>query len=87
VREILLDVSAQNRYCIDNPAPLFGVDKFDRTGVILLFGVWFEKSNYWNFRTSIFMDIKQRFEQEHIEIPYQKIDICIKQDEPVSNLG
>ncbi|MDR2633512.1 MAG: mechanosensitive ion channel family protein [Treponema sp.] len=80
VRETLLDVASQNSYCLDNPAPLFGVDRFDRTGVVLLFGVWFEKANYWNVRNSMLMGIKQRFEQEHIEIPYQKIDICIKQD-------
>ncbi|MDR1029811.1 MAG: mechanosensitive ion channel family protein [Treponema sp.] len=80
VREVLLDVAAKNTYCMDNPAPLFGVDKFDRTGVVLLFGVWFHKSNYWNVRNSMLIGIKQRFEQEHIEIPYQKIDISIKQD-------
>ncbi|MDR2798643.1 MAG: mechanosensitive ion channel family protein [Treponema sp.] len=80
VKEILLDVAAKNIYCLENPIPLFGIDKFDRTGVVLLFGVWFEKSNYWNIRNSILISIKQRFEQEHIEIPYQKIDICIKQD-------
>ncbi|MHB9291591.1 putative Small-conductance mechanosensitive channel [Hollandina sp. SP2] len=81
VQKVLLDIAAKNIYCLDNPAPLFGVDKFDRTGVVLLFGVWFEKSNYWNIRNSMLMGIKQRFEQEHIEIPYQKIDICIKQDD------
>jgi small-conductance mechanosensitive channel len=80
VQEVLLDVADKNTYCLDNPAPLFGVDKFDRTGVVLFFGVWFEKSNYWNIRNSMLMGIKQRFEQEHIEIPYQKIDISIKQD-------
>ncbi|MDR2398439.1 MAG: mechanosensitive ion channel family protein [Spirochaetaceae bacterium] len=80
VREVLLDVAAKNLYCLDNPAPLFGIDKFDRTGVIVLFGVWFEKTNYWNIRNSILMAVKQRFEEEDIEIPYQKLDISINHD-------
>ena len=77
VRDILLELAAENQYCLENPPPFFGIDKFDNSGIIILFNVWFEKSNFWDLKNSIIIDIKKRFEAERIEIPYQKIDITI----------
>ncbi|MDR2111212.1 MAG: mechanosensitive ion channel family protein [Spirochaetaceae bacterium] len=82
VGRILLDIAAKNTWCLDNPAPFFGVDKFDGSGIAVVFLLWFEKQNYWNLKNSIIISVKKRFEEERIEIPYQKIDICIKHDVP-----
>jgi small-conductance mechanosensitive channel len=84
VQELLMDIAAKNTFCLDNPAPFLGIDKFDSSGIALIFCVWFDKSNYWALKNSILMTIKKRFEEEDIEIPYQKIDICIKRDIPGS---
>jgi small-conductance mechanosensitive channel len=78
VRDILLKLAAENQYCLENPAPFFGIDKFDSSGINILFNVWFEASNFWNLKNSITMEIKKRFEAEGIEIPYQKINITIE---------
>ncbi|MDR3343683.1 MAG: mechanosensitive ion channel family protein [Treponema sp.] len=77
VREVLMDLVSKNLYCLKNPAPFFGFDKFDNSGISLVFNVWFEKSNFWNLKTSLLMAIKKEFEAQHIEIPYPKIDINI----------
>jgi len=77
VRKTLEQLAAENRYCLENPAPFFGIDKFDSSGIGILFNLWFEASNFWNLKNSILIDIKKRFEAEGIEIPYQKIDITV----------
>jgi small-conductance mechanosensitive channel len=77
VRSVLMELAAENPYCLTEPPPFFGVDRFDSSGIALLFCLWFEKSNFWNLKNSIIMAIKKRFEAEDIEIPYQKIDINI----------
>ena len=77
VREILFRLAAENHYCLEDPAPFFGIDSFGDSGINILFNLWFEKSNFWNLKNSIIMDIKKRFEEEGIEIPYQKIDISV----------
>ena len=78
VRDILLELAAANQYCLEEPAPFFGIDKFDNSGINILFNIWFEKSNFWNLKNSIYLDIKNRFEALGIEIPYQKMDITIE---------
>jgi small-conductance mechanosensitive channel len=81
VEKILLELASENQYCLDNPEPFFGVDKFNDSGITVLFYLWFEKSSYWNLKNSIIMQIKRRFEEEAIEIPYQKIDININEEQ------
>jgi small-conductance mechanosensitive channel len=75
VRDTLLLLASENTFCLDNPPPFFGIDSFGDSGIKILFNLWFEKSNFWNLKNSIIIQIKKRFEEAGIEIPYQKIDI------------
>jgi small-conductance mechanosensitive channel len=77
VRAALMEIAAENSCCLKDPPPFLGIDKFDSSGIGLIFCLWFEKSDFWNLKNSIIIAVKRRFEAEHIEIPYQKIDISI----------
>jgi small-conductance mechanosensitive channel len=77
VQRILMDIAAKDPFVLDNPAPLFRVDQFDRAGVVIIFNVWFDKNYVLETKTSMFMAIKKRFDEEHIALPYQKVDIRI----------
>jgi small-conductance mechanosensitive channel len=80
VQTLLMDIASKNPYCLDEPAPFFGIDGFGDSGITVLFNVWFEKSRFWDLKNSIIIDIKKCFEGEQIEIPYQKMDITLKND-------
>jgi small-conductance mechanosensitive channel len=75
VRNVLMGIAAKNPYVLDNPAPLFRIDSFDRAGPVIVFNVWFDKSHFLETRTSMYMDIQKRFAEEGIELPYQKVDM------------
>ncbi|MDR0448216.1 MAG: mechanosensitive ion channel family protein [Treponema sp.] len=77
VRDTLLQLAAENRFSLENPAPFFGIDKLGESGITVLFNLWFESSNFSNLKTSIIMDIKKRFESEGIEIPCQRINVTV----------
>ncbi|MDR2536336.1 MAG: mechanosensitive ion channel family protein [Treponema sp.] len=77
VRDVLMDIAAKDPYALDNPAPLFRVDQFERSGPVIIFNVWFDKNFVLETKTSMFMAIKKRFDEEHIEFPYQKVDIRV----------
>ncbi|AEJ18620.1 mechanosensitive ion channel family protein [Gracilinema caldarium] len=79
VRTILLDVAGKNPYVLDNPEPLIVFDKFDSSGINILVGLWFEKSEYLNLKNSIMVDIHRRFAEEGIEIPYPKLDVFMRE--------
>jgi small-conductance mechanosensitive channel len=75
VRDILLDIAQKNPYCLDNPQPLFVVKEFGDSGIELLLGLWFIKTDYLLLKNSIMIAIKERFDHEGIEIPFPHISL------------
>jgi small-conductance mechanosensitive channel len=69
----LREIARDNVFALDNPEPLVLVDKFDATGVVVLFGPWFESSDFLELKNSLMIDIKKRFEAEGIDFPPPRI--------------
>jgi small-conductance mechanosensitive channel len=70
VRDVLKQIADQNPLVLDEPEPLFLFRDFGDSALQLLFGVWFEKTQYLAVRNSLMVAIKERFDQEGIEIPF-----------------
>lgn len=75
VKSIYNDLAAHNMYVLDNPEPLFLLDKYDGNGIKIQFGLWFAQENFVYLKNSFLMELKTRFECEKIELPYNKIDV------------
>lgn len=75
VREVLLEVAAKNPYCLDNPEPFFMIRGFGDSGITILLGAWFAKADSVALRNSILREIKQRFDEEQIEIPFPHVSL------------
>ena len=73
--KVLVEIAAENVYVLDNPEPLIILDKFDASGINILLGTWFEKSNYLALKNSIMIDVKKRFAQEGISIPFPQMTV------------
>lgn len=78
VRAVLLDLATTNIYALDNPEPVVVFDKFDNSGINVMLGVWFEKSNFIKLKNSMMIDVHTRFALEGIQIPYPKMDVYMK---------
>ncbi|MFW6181674.1 MAG: mechanosensitive ion channel family protein [Spirochaetota bacterium] len=75
VREVLLEVAAKNPYCLDNPEPFIMIRGFGDSGINILLGAWFAKADSIALRNSILQEIKQRFDEEGIEIPFPHVSL------------
>jgi len=75
VKEILLEIAGDNPYCLDDPQPLFVIKAFGTSGVELLLGLWFVKTDYLQLKNSIMESIKRRFDEEGIEIPFPHMSL------------
>jgi len=80
VRDILLDIAKKNEYCLDKPEPLFVFNSFGSSAQEITFGVWFEQTEYLMLKNSIMLDIKKRFDEEDIEIPFTQITLSSKEE-------
>ncbi|HET6558243.1 MAG TPA: mechanosensitive ion channel family protein [Prolixibacteraceae bacterium] len=86
VKAVLESVARNNPLCLEEPEPVIIFKEFADSSINLTFAVWFEKANYVAVRNSVFVEIKEAFEREGIEIPYPHV-VDIKKYPPESNRG
>ena len=75
VVSVLENVAKNNPLSLEEPESIIVFNNFGDSGIDILFGVWFEKTNYLQVKNSIFMEIKQAFDAEGIEIPFPHVSV------------
>ena len=75
VREILLDVAKKNPMCLNDPEPIVVFTGFGDSSLDFLFGVWAVKADWLKLKNSIAEDVKCRFDEEGIEIPFPHLSL------------
>jgi small-conductance mechanosensitive channel len=70
VMKILKDIADKNPYCLDEPEPIFIFLNFGSSALEFLFAVWFAKADFLMLRNTLMPEIKRRFDEEDIEIPF-----------------
>lgn len=75
VTALINEVLFANEFCLDEPEPLVMFKDFGDSGINIHLGLWFEKTRYKALRNSIFVEIKERFDKEGIEIPFPHISL------------
>lgn len=70
VVRVLKEVADANPYCLDEPEPVIIFKGFGDSALEFLFGPWFAKTDYVALRNSLMTEIKKRFDEEGIEIPF-----------------
>ena len=56
------------------------VGALNSSSVDMAVHVWVKKENYWPVRWRMLEQIKLRFDQEGIEIPFNQLDVTVKQE-------
>jgi small-conductance mechanosensitive channel len=79
VSALLRSVAENNPLCLQEPEPFLLFREFGRSGVELLFAVWFEKSRYVEVKNGVFTEIKSAFDEAGIEIPVMEVRISSKE--------
>lgn len=73
VLNLLKSIAHENTLCLDEPEPFLLLKEFGDSGISIQFGIWFEKANYVDARNSVILEIKKRFNEERITIPYPHV--------------
>lgn len=70
VMDILKEVADANPYCLEQPEPVVIFKGFGDSALEFLFAPWFAKQDFILLRNSILREIKTKFDDEGIEIPF-----------------
>jgi small-conductance mechanosensitive channel len=70
VREVLLDIADKEPLCLDEPEPDVRFQNFGDSGLEFLYAIWCVREDYLKLKKKIMQQIKERFDEEGIEIPF-----------------
>ncbi|MFW6192196.1 MAG: mechanosensitive ion channel family protein, partial [Gemmatimonadota bacterium] len=70
VRRVLLEVADANPIALMEPAPMVLFDGYGESSLNFAFRVWATRENWLELKNTIHEDVKDRFDEEGIEIPF-----------------
>ena len=70
VRRVLLEVADANPMALMEPAPMVLFDGYGESSLNFSFRVWATRENWLELKNTIHEEVKERFDEEGIEIPF-----------------
>lgn len=77
-KRILEELFKAEEIVLKDPQPLIGVETLNSSSVDILARFWVNSSEVINAKLDLMQKVKERFDAEGIEIPYNKLDINLK---------
>ena len=78
-KEILNEVVNGNPLTLHEPEPIIRVTAHGASAIEIAVKVWVKAENYWDLHFDLNEDVKTAFDENGISIPYNQLDVFIKQ--------
>ena len=79
VRRVLKNIVDKHELIIDHPEPFVGLVEHGASSINFAVRVWCKTSDYWTIYFDLLEEVKLRFDEEEISIPYPQMDLHLKQ--------
>lgn len=77
-QSILMDLSNKHPKVLKDPAPSVRMSEQGDSSINLTLKVWVLNGDYWDVKFDLLEAAKKAFDENHIEIPYNQLDVHIK---------
>lgn len=79
VRDILAAIiQEQEQILTEDPVDIV-VGELNASSVDMLIHVWVRKEDYWKVRWAMLEEIKEKFDENNVVIPYNQLDVSLKE--------
>lgn len=79
VRRVLNDIVQRHSLILHHPEPFIGIIEHADNSVNFVVRVWCNTPDYWKIYFDLLEEVKLRFDEEKINIPYPQMDVHLKQ--------
>ena len=76
----MIKACKKHELVLEDPAPTCGIAEHGQSGIILFARAWCKTENYWTVYNFILEEVKREFDANGIKIPFNQLDVHIKQD-------
>lgn len=79
-KAIIMDVCTSHDLVLPDPAPFVRLAEHGQSGLSITARVWVKSSDYWTVHFDILEAVKKSFDENGITIPYNQLDVHIKNE-------
>lgn len=79
-KKIIQNVCDNNHLILKNPVPTIRVNAHSASSIDIITLVWCKNDDYWDAYFSMLEEVKTAFDENNIEIPFNQMDVHIKND-------
>lgn len=77
-KKIILDICEAHELVVSEPAPFVRVSAHGSSSIDIVTRVWVKSSDYWTVHFDLLESVKEAFDKNGIEIPYEQVDVHVK---------
>ena len=77
-KSIVLDVCNSHELVLKDPAPMVRVSGHGASSIDIVTRVWVKSGDYWTVNFDVLEAVKTAFDKNGIEIPYNQLDVHVK---------
>lgn len=81
VKNVLKDMIDNHPLILKEPEPFVGVNAHGPSSVDFVVRVWCNAENYWDIHFDLLEQVKLKFDEEKITIPYPQMDLHLKKED------
>ena len=78
VKETLINLVSQDERVFTDPAPFAQISEYGNSSITFTVRIWAKTTDYWNLYFSIMEKVKEEFDKQQIQIPYNQLDVTIR---------
>ena len=79
-KNLIRKVAQDYDLVLKDPSPFCEVSEYANSSIKLTTRVWVKKEDYWTANWYLLNEIKNIFDENHITIPFNQLDVTIKQE-------
>ena len=77
-KKIVMDILTSHTLILDDPAPMVRVCAHNSSSIDLVARAWVKSDDYWTVNFDVLEAVKSAFDKEGIEIPFNQLDVHVK---------
>ena len=79
-KTLVWDIVTSHELVLSDPTPFVRMTAHGESSITLTARVWTKGSDYWNVNFDLLEAVKKSFDENGIEIPYNQLDVHVKND-------
>ena len=79
-REIIMNILTSHELTLDDPAPYVRMGAHSASSIDINARAWAKNADYWTVYPDIIEKVKAEFDKNGIEIPFNQLDVHVKND-------